>query len=145
MTVDTPGIRATAAATEVLNPELGPVMMSSALTALSRLVFADSDSDAPRTAIVDTSAIPTIRAAAVCAVRRGLRIEFSRPILPGVPSSAASGRPSIARHRPRDDRGQHAGSDEHGHRAEPDQQDRRCGQPCNQCGDATGRRKARRS
>ena len=51
-------------------------------------------SEAPSTAIVDTSAIPIIRAAAVWAVRRGLRIEFSRPSLPGTPSTAASGRPS---------------------------------------------------
>ena len=51
-------------------------------------------SDAPRTAIVDTSANPIISAAAVWAVRRGLRIEFSRPSRPGIPSSAASGRPS---------------------------------------------------
>ena len=50
-------------------------------------------SDAPRTAIVDTSASPIISAAAVCAVRRGLRIEFSRPSFPGVPSNQASGRP----------------------------------------------------
>jgi hypothetical protein len=33
-------------------------------------------------------------AEAVCAVRLGLRMEFSRPSQPGVPSSAASGRPS---------------------------------------------------
>ena len=52
------------------------------------------ESEAPRTAIVDTSASPIISAAAVWAVRRGLRIEFSRPRRPGIPSSAASGRPS---------------------------------------------------
>jgi len=58
------------------------------------LLVAERDSDAPNTAIVETSARPTISAAAVCAVRRGLRIEFCRPSRPGTPRSRARGRPS---------------------------------------------------
>ncbi len=61
--------------------------------ALSTLLVADLDSDAPKTAIAETRASPTIRAAAVWAVRRGLRMEFSRPSRPEVPSRRASGRP----------------------------------------------------
>jgi hypothetical protein len=64
-----------------------------ALIALSTLLVADLDSDAPNTAIVATRASPTIRAEAVCAVRRGLRMEFSRPSLPAIPKTRASGRP----------------------------------------------------
>ena len=61
--------------------------------ALSTLLVADFDSDAPNTVMVDTSANPTMRADAVCAVRRGLRIEFSRPNLPEIRNRRASGRP----------------------------------------------------
>ena len=61
--------------------------------ALSTLLVADFDSDAPNTAMAETRASPTIRAAAVCAVRRGLRMEFSRPSRPEIPSRRASGRP----------------------------------------------------
>ena len=43
--------------------------------------------------MVDTSAIPTSSAEAVWAVRRGLRIEFSRPSFPAIPKRRASGRP----------------------------------------------------
>ncbi len=73
--------------------ELAGVMMRSALIALSTLLVAELDSEAPNTAMADTSASPTISAAAVWAVRRGLRMEFSRPNRPEVPSSRASGRP----------------------------------------------------
>ena len=59
------------------------VTMRSALIAWSTLLVADLDSEAPKTAIAETRARPTIRAEAVCAVRRGLRMEFSRPSLPG--------------------------------------------------------------
>ena len=61
---------------------------------MSTLLVADLDSDAPKTAMVDTRARPTMRADDVCAVRRGLRIEFSRPNLPEIPKTAARGRPS---------------------------------------------------
>ena len=61
--------------------------------ALSTLLVADRDSDAPKTAIAETRARPTMRADAVCAVRRGLRMEFSRPSRPDMPSRRASGRP----------------------------------------------------
>ncbi len=91
----TPGTAATAAGTESLSCPLPLTETSrSALIAWSTLLVADSDSDAPNTAIADTRASPTMSAEAVCAVRRGLRMEFSRPSCPGVPSSAASGRPS---------------------------------------------------
>ena len=43
--------------------------------------------------MVETSASPTMSADAVCAVRRGLRMEFSRPSFPDIPNSRASGRP----------------------------------------------------
>jgi hypothetical protein len=43
--------------------------------------------------MVDTSAIPTRSAEAVWAVRRGLRIEFSRPSFPEIPNRRARGRP----------------------------------------------------
>ena len=70
-------------------------MMASALMALSTLLVADLDNDAPNTAMVDTRASPTISADDVCAVRLGLRIEFSRPSFPEIPNSAANGRPSM--------------------------------------------------
>ena len=56
--------------------------------------MADLDSEAPKTAMVDTRARPTISADDVWAVRRGLRMEFSRPSFPEMPNSAARGRPS---------------------------------------------------
>ena len=91
----TPGTAATVAGTESLSCPLPLAETSrSALIAWSTLLVADSDSDAPNTAIADTRASPTMSAEAVWAVRRGLRMEFSRPSGPGVPSSAASGRPS---------------------------------------------------
>ena len=43
--------------------------------------------------MVDTRARPTMRADDVCAVRRGLRIEFSRPNFPEIRKARASGRP----------------------------------------------------
>ncbi len=53
----------------------------------------DLESEAPKTAMVETRASPTMRAEAVCAVRRGLRMEFCRPSLPEIPSSRARGLP----------------------------------------------------
>ena len=55
------------------------------------LCVADFETDAPNTEMVETSARPTMSADAVCAVRRGLRIEFCRPRRPETPR--ASGRP----------------------------------------------------
>ena len=43
--------------------------------------------------MAETRASPTISADAVWAVRRGLRMEFSRPSRPDIPSRRASGRP----------------------------------------------------
>ncbi len=43
--------------------------------------------------MAETSARPTIKAEAVWAVRRGLRMEFSRPNRPDMPSSRLRGRP----------------------------------------------------
>ena len=64
-----------------------------ALRALLTLLVADLDADAPNTAMAETRASLTIRADAVWAVRRGLRMEFSRPSLPAIPIVRASGRP----------------------------------------------------
>ena len=72
--------------------------MRSALMALSTLLVAERDREAPNTAMAETRASPTIRADAVCAVRRGLRIEFSRPSRPDIPSRRASGRPMTLGH-----------------------------------------------
>lgn len=62
--------------------------------ALSTLLVADRDTEAPNTAMVDTNARPTMSADEVWAVRLGLLIEFSRPSLPAIPSIRANGRPS---------------------------------------------------
>ena len=90
----TPGTAAAAPGTVALScPVPLAVISRSALIAWSTLLVADSDSDAPNTAIAETRASPTMSAEAVCAVRRGLRMEFSRPSLPGVAEQSASGRP----------------------------------------------------
>ena len=68
-------------------------MMKSALMALSTLLVAERESEAPNTAMAETRARPTMSADAVCAVRRGLRMEFSRPSRPDMPNRRASGRP----------------------------------------------------
>ena len=95
----TPGTARRPRPTAELKPRSAPtdelVMMYSALIAWSMLLVAERDSEAPNTAMVETRASPTISAAAVCAVRRGLRIEFSRPRRPAIPSAAASGRPMV--------------------------------------------------
>ncbi len=92
----TPGTLA-AFGTAVLNEPVPPVLVvetiRSALMALSTLAVAERDREAPNTAMAETRASPTIRADDVWAVRRGLRMEFSRPSRPEVPSSRASGRP----------------------------------------------------
>jgi hypothetical protein len=56
-----------------------------------------------------------------------------------VPEQGGERAAERARQRPGDDRRQHAGADEHGHRAEADEQDRRSGQPRDQEGDAGDR------
>ncbi len=78
------------------------VTMRSALMAWCALLVVERDTEAPNTDIAATRARPTMSAAAVWAVRRGLRIEFSRPSLPGSPSTRASGRrpPRCAARRP---------------------------------------------
>ncbi len=93
----TPGTADASFGTVLLNFP-GPFLLvaetiRSALMALSTLLVAERDSDAPNTAMAETSASPTISAAAVWAVRRGLRMEFSRPSRPETPSRRASGRP----------------------------------------------------
>ena len=90
----TPGTAVASEAAELLSsPDPVGVTMRSALIAWSALLVADRDSEAPKTDIAATRARPTMSAEAVWAVRRGLRIEFSRPSLPGSPRTRASGRP----------------------------------------------------
>ena len=93
----TPGTDDATVGTAVLKlpvpPLLGGETIRSALMALSTLLVAERDTEAPNTAMTETRAKPTMRAEAVCAVRRGLRMEFSRPNLPDMPSSRAKGRP----------------------------------------------------
>ena len=93
--------------------------------ALSTLLVAERDNDAPNTAMAETSASPTIRADAVWAVRRGLRMEFSRPSRPEVPNRRARGRPMTPGHRARHRRGQHGDTDEEHDGPESDQGDGR--------------------
>ena len=76
----------------------------------------------------------------VCAVRRGLRMEFSRPSLPEMPSTPGQRTTERAGHRAGHDGRQHADADEHGHRPQTDQLDGRFGQPDDQGGDADRRR-----
>ena len=89
--------------------------------------MADLDSEAPKTAMVETRARPTMRAEEVWAVRRGLRMEFSRPSRPGDPEQAGQRAAEDAGHRPGHQRGEHADAEEDGHGAEPDQLDGRLG------------------
>ena len=93
----TPGRRDTASARDLLNdpePLLVPETIRSARMASSTLLVAERDTDAPNTAMADTRAMPIMRADAVWAVRRGLRMEFSRPKLAGyAPNTLARGRP----------------------------------------------------
>ena len=90
--------------------------------------------------MVDTSARPTMRAEAVWAVRRGLRIEFSRPSLPEIRKARASGRPITLDIGSGHGRCQHADADEDGDGAETDQLDGRLGQTEGERGDAERRR-----
>ena len=115
------------------------VRMRSALIAWSTLLVADLDSDAPNTAIADTRASPTISAEAVCAVRLGLRMEFSRPSFPGSPRSPGERTADHAGHRPRDRRGEHGDPDEQQDRAGA----RRAGSPAGSGQRPAGRRRRR--
>ena len=104
--------------------------------AWSALLVADRDTDAPKTDIAATRARPTISAEAVWAVRRGLRIEFSRPSLPGSPSSRASGRPITLDSGRAMAGARMAVPEEDAHGADADQLDGRLGQPDGQQGHA---------
>ena len=96
--------------------------------ALSTLLVADRDSEAPNTAMAETSARPTMSADAVCAVRRGLRMEFSAAE-PARHAEQAGQRPADdARHRARHGRRQPGHADEDQDGAEADEGDRRCRQ-----------------
>ena len=97
----------------------------SALMALSTLLVAERDSDAPNTAMAETRASPTIRADDVWAVRRGLRMEFSRPSRPEMPSRRASGRPMTLAMGRATAGASMATPDEDQHRTEADQRDGR--------------------
>jgi len=131
----TPGtVEAMDAAELLSSPEPVGVMMRSALIAWSTLLVADRETEAPNTDIAATRARPTMSAAAVWAVRRGLRMEFSRPSLPGSPSTRASGRPITLDSGAGDGRGQGGGPEEDGDRTEPDERDGRLGQPDGQQG-----------
>ena len=131
----TPGTAAASGATALEKPPcalFGVVTMMSALIALSTLLVADFDNDAPNTAMADTSANPTISAEAVWAVRRGLRIEFSRPSRPDVPSMRASGRPRKLDIGRATSRSQPCDADEDQHRAQSHQRDDRLGEAVGQ-------------
>ena len=129
MVAVTPGTADATFGTALLNFP-GPFLLvvetiRSALMALSTLLVADLDSDAPNTAMAETRARPTISADAVWAVRRGLRMEFSRPSRPEMPSRRASGRPmTLAMGRATAGR-QHGHADEEQHRAQADERDGR--------------------
>src|SRR3970282_2859294 len=62
------------------------VRMKSAFNVRSRTASVEAFADSPNTATNTTNPRPIIRADAVAAVRRGLRIAFSRPSLPGTPA-----------------------------------------------------------
>ena len=89
----TPGTAEANSGTESARLPDEAVTRRSALMALSTLAVADFDTEAPNTAMAETRAMPIISAEAVWAVRRGLRIELSRPSLPASPNAPASGRP----------------------------------------------------
>ena len=92
----TPGTTAAVGATDLENPPCefeGVDTIRSARMALSTLLVAELDSEAPKTEMTETRASPTMSAEAVCAVRKGLRMEFSRPSRPDTPSNRAKGRP----------------------------------------------------
>ena len=64
-------------------PTAAGLSRKSAPSAVSAVLRTLSFSDAPSTPTAATSASPIISAAAVDAVRRGLRCELSRPSRPG--------------------------------------------------------------
>ena len=126
----TPGTAETVVGTEWLSCA-GPVAvtMRSALIAWSTLLVADRDTEAPNTDIAATRARPTMSAEAVWAVRRGLRMEFSRPELARFPEQPGQRTADHAGQRPGDRRGQHGDADEDADGADADERDGRLGQP----------------
>src|SRR5918996_894469 len=95
-TVATPGTARTSSAADVLNPvNVGDVRMKSARGGRWGPADVDALAEAPKTATNTTRPRPIISADAVAAVRRGLRIAFSRASLPGTPS-ARTGTPIVA-------------------------------------------------
>ena len=81
----------------------------------------DFFADAPITATSVIKARPIISADAVVAVRRGLRIAFSRASTPDMPRKRAGSQPSTRGHRPRDQRAEHGHADEHERRRDADE------------------------
>jgi hypothetical protein len=70
----------------VLKPvSVGEIKMKSAFERALQTAVVDALAEAPNTATNTTSPRPIMSAEAVAAVRRGFRIEFSRPSLPGIP------------------------------------------------------------
>ena len=85
-TVSTSWIPRRSSAAAVLKPlKVGEVRMKSAFNVRSRISVVDALAEAPNTATNTTRPSPIISAEAVAAVRRGFRIEFSPPSLPGTP------------------------------------------------------------
>ena len=80
----------------------------------------DCFADAPMIDTKVTSASPIISADAVVAVRRGLRIAFSRASTPDVPRKRAGNPTGHSRHRTRHQRAQHRDPDEHEERRDAD-------------------------
>ena len=80
--------------------------------------------DAAKIVMKPTSATPIMSAAAVAAVRRGLRIAFSRASVPVMPLIFGSGAPMHAADRTGEDRPEHEHADEHGQHADADERER---------------------
>ncbi len=92
-TAATPGVSATAVATAAGNPwKLSDCTTTSAVIASVTTEASEALTEAPRMPTAVTRASPIISAAAVEAVRRGLRMAFNRPSRPGTPR--ASGPPT---------------------------------------------------
>ena len=108
-------------ATDLLNPPEPGDDVVGADRAVDVCSWPTCASEAPRTAIVDTSARPIISArGGLCGPAR-----VAHRVLPPEPARRAEQRgqraSERARQRPGDDRHEHAGRDEHGDRAEPDE------------------------
>ena len=88
--------------------------------ALSIDVAIDVLAEAANTVMKATSATPIISADAVAAVRRGLRVAFSRASVPAMPRKRGQRRTDDPCERPGDDRTEHRDTDEHGERTQAD-------------------------